>query len=57
MSRSLNRSGFGNNRGALNVPIHVGTTAPTNPVFHHLWLDISGATGVWKYWNGSIWKT
>jgi hypothetical protein len=57
MSRSQNRTGFGNNRGALNVPIHVGDTAPSNPVLHHLWGDISGATLVWKYWNGSTWHT
>jgi hypothetical protein len=57
MSRSQNRTGFGSNRGALNVPIHIGTTAPTNPVFHHLWLDISGVSGVWKYWDGAAWQT
>lgn len=55
MSRSLNRTGFGNNRGALNKPFFIGTIAPSNPVLYHIWLDISTSPALLKYWNGNAW--
>ena len=30
-------------------------TAPATPATNDVWLDTSGAAGVWKIWNGSAW--
>jgi hypothetical protein len=51
ISKSSRRPGFGNNFGSLNVPVHVGDTAPSNPVNKQLWFDITTSPGVWKYYD------
>jgi hypothetical protein len=48
-SITKNRAGFGNNLGSINTPRHIGTTAPSNPVDGHLWLDTSDKT--WYYYD------
>src|SRR3990167_2475700 len=43
------------NQSAINT-IHSGTSAPTSPETHQLWLDTSAATPVWKIYDGTVWK-
>jgi len=57
MGRASRRTGYGQNRGSLNPKITISDEAPTNPKTYDIWIDISGASAVLKYWDGSSWTT
>ena len=56
-SRVTKRPGFGVLRGANNPRITVSDTAPLNPKYGDIWVDVTTpATPVWNYWDGSAWQ-
>ena len=57
MARATKRAGFGYQRGSINPRITISIIAPTTPAKHDIWIDISGASAVLKYWDGSAWQT
>lgn len=58
MGRPNNRAGYGVNRGSLSPFIFIGTSAPTSPQDHDLWLDINTSPGILKWYDSSsaTWK-
>ena len=58
-SRNTRRPGMGVQSGSINKPIHIGTTAPANPVHKEIWLDITDDPLVIKWYdeNTTSWKT
>ena len=58
MGRPNNRPGFGRNRGSINPPIHISSTAPVEPQHKDLWLNTSTSPAVLKWYDSatSTWK-
>ena len=56
-SRTSKRAGYGVLRGASNPRITVRDTAPINPIYGDIWVDVTTpGTPVWNYWDGSAWQ-